>query len=73
MNTNVIIVNPEKTVFQAAELMDTNKVGCLIVIENQAPVGIVVASDFVRYARRKTATEEILYAMGRYPRRRKMT
>jgi CBS domain-containing protein len=131
MTKNVITITTEKTVYQAAELMDSNKIGCLIVVQNQAPigivterdivrrivakklpydvpvseimtrnivsidpdsslkdaarlmsnnkirrlpvvkqnnlVGIVVASDFVRNLGKKSATEEILDAMGRYP------
>jgi CBS domain-containing protein len=47
--------------------MSKNKIHRLPVIKDGNLVGIVVASDFVRNVGKKTNTEEILDALGRYP------
>jgi CBS domain-containing protein len=47
--------------------MSKNKIRRLPVLKNNQLVGIVVASDFVRNVGKKTTTEEILDALGRYP------
>ena len=44
-----IISVPEKaTVTEAAELMNQNEIGCLIVVKNGKPVGIVTETDMVK-------------------------
>ena len=124
MTKNVISIGADKSVFEAAELMSSSKIGCLVITDGEAPigivterdivrrvvaknipvktkiseimsrslitvdaarvmssnkirrlpvmkqnklVGIVVASDFVRNVGKKTVSEEIVEAMGRYP------
>jgi CBS domain-containing protein len=67
MTKTVITVNPDTSLKEAARTMSTNKIRRLPVLENNKLVGIVVASDFVRNAGKKTTTEEILDALGRYP------
>jgi CBS domain-containing protein len=48
MSKNVVTINADNTVFEAAELMDAKKIGCLIVAQNETPVGIVTERDIVR-------------------------
>jgi CBS domain-containing protein len=48
MTKNVVTITADKTVFEAAELMDFKKIGCLIVAQNEAPMGIVTERDIVR-------------------------
>jgi CBS domain-containing protein len=67
MTKTVITVDPETSLKEAARTMSTNKIRRLPVLKSNKLVGIVVASDFVRNAGKKTTTEEILYALGRYP------
>jgi CBS domain-containing protein len=44
----VVTIDVNKTIIDAAVLMSQNNVGDLVVIENNAPVGIVTERDFVR-------------------------
>jgi len=48
MTKNVITIDANKTVIEAAALMSQNDVGDLVIMENNAPVGIVTERDFVR-------------------------
>ena len=43
----IISIDGKATVSQAAEKMITNKIGCIIVTENDVPVGIVTKSDLL--------------------------
>ncbi len=47
--------------------MSSNKIRRLPVLKQNKLVGIVVAADFVRNLGKKSTSEEILEAMGRYP------
>ncbi|MGD6850935.1 MAG: CBS domain-containing protein [Candidatus Bathyarchaeia archaeon] len=67
MTKTLITVDPDTSVREAARIMSTNRIRRLPVLKNNKLVGIVVASDFVRNAGKKTTTEEILEALGRYP------
>ena len=67
MSKKLITIDPDATLKEAARLMSTNKIRRLPVLKNNKLVGIVSASDFVRNLSKKTLTEEILDAMGRYP------
>lgn len=67
MTKNLITVEPETSLREAARVMSTNKIRRLPVLKQNKLVGIVVASDFVRNAGKKTTVEEILDALGRYP------
>ncbi|MFH0897704.1 MAG: CBS domain-containing protein [Candidatus Bathyarchaeota archaeon] len=48
MSKNVITIDLNKTVFDAAVLMTDKKIGCLVVIDGETPIGIVTERDFVR-------------------------
>jgi hypothetical protein len=48
MTKNVITIDGQKTVFEAAELMGQKEVGDLIVMDGKMPIGIVTERDFVR-------------------------
>ena len=67
MSTSLITVDPDASVKEAARLMSSNKIRRLPVLKQNRLVGIVVAADFVRNLGKKTVSEEILEAMGRYP------
>ncbi|MCW4028912.1 MAG: CBS domain-containing protein [Candidatus Bathyarchaeota archaeon] len=67
MTKSLITIDPDTSLREAARVMSTNKIRRLPVLKNNKLVGIVVASDFVRNVGKKTTTEEILDALGRYP------
>jgi CBS domain-containing protein len=67
MTKTLVTVGPETSLKEAARVMSTNKIRRLPVLKQNQLVGIVVASDFVRNVGKKTTTEEILDALGRYP------
>jgi IMP dehydrogenase len=48
MVENVISVPERATVKEAAELMNQHEIGCLIVVKNGKPVGIVTKTDMVK-------------------------
>jgi len=48
MTKDVLTIDSNKTVIEAAALMSKNDVGDLVVMENNTPVGIVTERDFVR-------------------------
>ncbi len=67
MTKTLITIDPNTSLREAARVMSTNKIRRLPVLKNNKLVGIVVSSDFVRNVGKKTTTEEILDALGRYP------
>lgn len=67
MSKSLITINPDASLKKAARVMSSNKIRRLPVLKQNKLVGIVVASDFVRNAGKKSVSEEILEAMGRYP------
>jgi CBS domain-containing protein len=67
MTKTVITVDPDTSLKEVARIMSTNKIHRVPVLKQNKLVGIVAASDFVRNAGKKTTTEEILDALGRYP------
>src|SRR5665647_957967 len=48
MTKNVVTIDANKTVVEAAALMSENDIGDLIVMDDNTPVGIVTERDFVR-------------------------
>ncbi len=67
MTKTLITVEPDTSLREAARIMSSNKIRRLPVLKQNKLVGIIVASDFVRNVGKKTTTEEILDALGRYP------
>jgi len=67
MSKSLITIDPDASLKEAARLMSTNKIRRLPVSRNDKLVGIVVAADFVRNLGKKSISEEIVEAMGRYP------
>ena len=67
MSKYLITVGPDTSLKEASRIMSDNKIRRLPVVKDKKIVGIVVASDFVRNVGKKTTTEEILDALGRYP------
>jgi CBS domain-containing protein len=48
MTKNVVTIEANKTVLEAAELMTSKGLGCLIVVIKAFPVGIITERDIVR-------------------------
>jgi CBS domain-containing protein len=67
MSKSLITISPDTSLKEAARVMSSNKIRRLPVLKQNRLVGIVVASDFVRNVGKKSVSEEILEAMGRYP------
>ena len=67
MSKSLITVDPNASIKEAARLMSSNKIRRLPVLKQNKLVGIVVAADFVRNLGKKSVSEEIIEAMGRYP------
>ena len=67
MTENVVTIDPNKTVAEAAALMSEKGVGDLIVVDNDTPVGIVTERDFVRrvLAEKKSADSKVSEVMTR--------
>ncbi len=55
MHDEVITITPESTLSDAANLMLSNKVGCLPVVDDERLVGMISEADFVKqFARNDT-------------------
>jgi len=48
MVDKVITTKPEATVEEAVKLMNKYEIGCLVVVENGKPVGIITERDFLK-------------------------
>jgi acetoin utilization protein AcuB len=48
MTTRVVGVSPDVSIARAADLMVRNQIGCLPVLEGEALVGVITASDILR-------------------------
>ena len=48
MKTNLVVVDPSTTVIEAARLMKQRKIGNVIVIQDNKPVGILTESDIIK-------------------------
>ncbi len=47
MSKNVKTISPEATMEEAALKMRKNKIGCLVVVEGEKPIGIITERDLV--------------------------
>lgn len=47
MSRNVKTISPEATMEEAALKMRKNKIGCLVVVEGEKPIGIITERDLV--------------------------
>jgi hypothetical protein len=50
MIEDVITIKPNATVRQAAELMNLHEIGCLLVVDQEKPVGIITERDILKRA-----------------------
>lgn len=48
MQTNVPTLKKEASIEEAAKLLVQNQIGCIVVIENDSPIGIVTELDVVK-------------------------
>jgi len=48
MVTNIITIEAGATARKAAELMNRNDIGCLIVVDDNKPIGIVTERDMIK-------------------------
>jgi len=67
MSKNLVTADPDESVKEAARIMSSNKIRRLPIVKDGKLIGILVASDLVRHVGKKSISEEILEAMGRYP------
>ena len=59
MKKNIVSAEASSSIKDAAQMMMENKVGCVIVLENNSPVGILTERDFVnRVAAKGTAVSD---------------
>ena len=67
MTKNVVTIDVNKTVVEAAALMSENDIGDLIVMDDNTPVGIVTERDLVRrvLAEGKSANSKVSEVMTR--------
>ena len=67
MTTNVVTINANKTVAEAAALMAEKNLSNLIVMDDHTPIGIVTERDFVRrvLAEKKSADSKVSEVMTR--------
>jgi CBS domain-containing protein len=68
MSKSLVTIDPEASLKEAARVMSSKKIRRLPVLKQNKLVGIIVAADFVRNVGKKSVSEEILEAMGRYGR-----
>jgi len=47
MTKEVITISPKDSIAQAAKLMSSNRVGCLVVIQDKTPIGIITERDIL--------------------------
>ena len=66
MTKNVVTIDANKTVVEAAALMSEKDIGDLIVMDNNTPIGIVTERDFVRrvLAEGKSADSKVSEVMS---------
>ena len=48
MTKHVVSISVTKSVFEAAELMTSKQVSCLVIMDGEEPIGIVTERDIVR-------------------------
>jgi len=48
MKTNLVIIDSDDTILNAAKLMKKKKIGNVLVIENGQPIGILTESDIIK-------------------------
>jgi len=48
MTKHVVSISVAKSVFEAAELMTSKRVSCLVIMDGEEPIGIVTERDIVR-------------------------
>lgn len=46
MNPNVVSLGPDSTLKDASELMDKQKIGSIVIMDNEKPVGIITERDY---------------------------
>ena len=46
MNPNVVSLGPDSTLKEASELMDKQKIGSIVIMDNEKPVGIITERDY---------------------------
>ena len=59
MTKNVVTIDVNKSVFEAAQLMASEGLGCLIVMDKALPVGIITERDIVRRVVAKHSSPDV--------------
>jgi CBS domain-containing protein len=50
MTKKVVTVSKDTLILDAAKIMDEKNIGCLVVVEDGVPIGIITEKDFLRKA-----------------------
>jgi len=58
MVENVVTVEPNVTVQRAVELMNTHEIGCLVIVQNEKPIGMVTERDMLKRVIHKSRNPE---------------
>lgn len=48
MKTNLVMVSPSTTIIESAKIMKKNKIGNVIIVEKNQPIGILTESDILK-------------------------
>jgi CBS domain-containing protein len=48
MTKDVVSIGVDNSVFEAAVLMSSKRVGCLVIMDGEVPIGIITERNFVR-------------------------
>jgi CBS domain-containing protein len=59
MTKEVITIDVNKSVFEAAQLMTTKSLGCLVIVDKDLPVGIITERDIVRRIVAKRSSSDL--------------
>lgn len=59
MTKEIVTIEASRTVFEAAELMSSKGLGCLIIVIKEFPVGIITERDIVRRIVAKRASFDL--------------
>ena len=64
MLTDVPTLKKEARVAEAARLLNSSKSGCVVIVENNYPIGIVTELDFVRSIASKGKMQKFQLLLG---------
>jgi CBS domain-containing protein len=67
MKKDVVTVRPDDDIRHAAQLMEKHNIGCVVVVEDRKPLGVLTERDYVRTASRGCAPDTKVAAVMSTP------